>query len=194
MRWIALCAAVLLALSQVATAEPITDLLPPGAKVVVQQEADLTGDGVPDVIVGYTLPRAGLPPTEGRSAVLERQTTGGLRRVDLPGIWPGHYPPRFTIRDMTGDGRPELVRQVAGGGSWETLTIFQRQPDGTYRTLLDDPATYHRIGDTDGDGVPEVWGKKRFCDGARPCLQIFRWVSGQYVATTVPLAPLPVCE
>lgn len=165
-----------------APASPLAAVLPPKAQVVVTQEAELTGDRTPELIVAYTLPRDGLPPTEGRAAVLERTAGGGYRRFDLPGAWGGHYLPSFTVRDLTGDGRPELVLQVAGGGAWEMLSVIRRAPGGGYTALLTDPAGRHAIWDADGDGLPEVLGNSKLGSPAHRRTESFRWLGDRYLA------------
>ncbi|HYF92776.1 MAG TPA: hypothetical protein VD969_11085 [Symbiobacteriaceae bacterium] len=189
-RTLSACVVFLLLLSAFgsagAAAPPdIRHLLPAGATVVVTVELDLTGDGRPELLVGYTLPREGLPPTLGRAAVLERDSAGGLLRFDLAGTWPGHYPPRFTATDMTGDGRPELVERAGGGGAWGTLRVFRRAAEA-YEMLLEDHAQDHVLWDADGDGRLEVIARKRTRYQEDQLLQRFVWRDGRFVAWHAP--------
>ncbi len=182
-----LAAALLLLLASTgAAATPdLKRLLPPGAEVVVTQEADLTGDGRPELILGYMLPRQGLPPTLGRAAVFEGDRAGTLRRIDLAGSWPGHYPPKFTVIDLTGDGRPELVEQVGGGVAWGTLRVFRRATE-SYELLLEDAAMAHVLWDADGDGRPDVIARKRIRSQQDQALQRFLWRDGRFIAWHAP--------
>lgn len=105
------------------------------------------------------------------------------READLTGSWGGHYIPRFRVQDLTGDGRPELVREVAGGGAWQMLSVFQRMPEGGYRALLHDPGRSHLIWDANGDGLPEVLSRDRvFPDGFQRATESYRWLGDRYIA------------
>jgi hypothetical protein len=163
-------------------AAEIAAALPKDATVVVTEQADLTGDGLPELLVGYTLPRSGLPPTEGHTAVLERSSAGGYVRYDLEGVFPGHYHPRFTVRDLTGDGRPELIRENAGGAAWQSLSVFRRDPRGGYPALLDDPAVLHHLWDANGDGLPEVLRYERTFVPHQLGAGSIRWMGSRFVA------------
>lgn len=155
--------------------------LPSGAKEVTAMEADLNGDGLADRIVGYTLPRQGLPPTEGYAMVLEQNPGGRHRRFDLPGGWGGHYRPEFVVQDLTGDGRPELVIRVAGGAGWHMLFVFRRTPE-EYKLELWDGALLHHLWDADGDGLPEVIGMQRQGAMWNQAARRFIWKDGRFVA------------
>lgn len=179
---------LLVAVSAAAQAVPLPDLqsiLPPGAVVNATMEADLTGDGRSELIIGYALPRSGLPPTEGRAVVLERSATGAYRRFDLPGVWGGHYRPLFRVLDLTGDGRPELVEMVAGDVAWRFLRVFRRTIDG-YEMLLENPAQDHVLWDADGDGRVEVIARYRRGLQVDQALQRFRWLNNRFIAWHAP--------
>lgn len=177
---------LLLALGAIPTIGPdLQSFLPPNATVNVQTKLDLTGDGRPELIIGYTLPRGGLPPTEGHAIVLERTRKGRYRKFDLPGSWPGHYPPRFQAVDLTGDGRPELVEQVAGGGAWEMMRVFRWTEKGP-EMLLEDPAVYHLLWDVERKGRPEIIARKRWRNSNDQYLQRIIWRDGRFVAWHAP--------
>lgn len=162
------------------TGPDIQSFLPQGATINVQTRLDLTGDGRPELVIGYTLPTGKLPPTEGHALILEPGPSGRYRRFDLPGIWPGHYPPHFQAIDLTGDGRPELVEMVAGGGAWEMLRVFRRTPSG-YEMLLEDPAVYHQLWDVEQKGRPEIIARKRWRNSNDQYLQRIVWRDGRFV-------------
>lgn len=179
---------LLLSLALVARPAARPDLrasLPPKATINVQTKLDLTGDGRPELIIGYTLPTGRIPPTEGHAIVLEQGPRGTYRRFDLPGVWPGHYPPHFRAVDLTGDGRPELVEDVAGGGAWEMMRVFLRTAT-TYEMLLEDPAVSHLLWDVEQKGRPEIIARKRWGNINDQYLQRFIWRDGRFVAWHAP--------
>lgn len=159
--------------------------LPPDATVTLVEEADLTGDGRSELIVGYTVPRQGRPSTLGQVAVLERMRNGDYRRFDLAAAWPGHYPPQFTVIDVTGDRRPELVIRAAAGGAVGWLGVYRRG-DGRYERLLHTVGLENLLWDADADGTPDIIGRQRTGSQADQALQRFRWLGGRFVSWHAP--------
>lgn len=96
-----------------------------------------------------------------------------------------HYVPTFRAVDLTGDGNPELVQEVAGGGAWGYLRVYRRAPD-RYEMLLEEAGQTHTLWDADGDGLPDAISHYRTGSQADQALQRFRWIEGRFVAWYAP--------
>ncbi|MCC6231560.1 MAG: VCBS repeat-containing protein, partial [Verrucomicrobiales bacterium] len=113
--------------------------------------ADLNGDQRPDLVVaqfGNYLGRLAwfetLPDAQHREHSL----------VEVPGAL------KVVVRDLTGDGRPDVLAQMAQGR--EGLFLHENQGQGTFlaRTLVEFPPAYGSTGfelaDFDGDGRDDL--------------------------------------
>lgn len=126
----------------------VIDAAPPGGGHDVTLLTDLTGNGLPDLIIGGK---------HGESALFWYENPG----------WTRHHlgeasslEPCGALLDLTGNGRPDLIVGQGQGGRelyWFECPADPRQP--WPRHLLEDRfEQYHDqvVGDLDGDGQPEL--------------------------------------
>ncbi len=112
--------------------------------------ADLSGDGVDDVVVSE------FGNLMGRLAWYERLPNGARRHVLA--AQPGTV--ATIVRDQDGDGRLDVLALTAQGD--EGVSLFRRAPDGgfTRERLLRFPPTYGstamQLADVDGDGRDDI--------------------------------------
>lgn len=111
--------------------------------------ADITGDGVPEILIG--------------NQIANRMEVYDAARQPLPG-WPqpvgGSIRAAATVADITGDGTPEVLVGAADGKlyAWDAAGHalagwpVQLGVDSTIYRVLAAPA----VGDLDGDGTPEI--------------------------------------
>ena len=112
--------------------------------------ADLSGDGVDDVVVSE------FGNLTGRLAWYERRPAGAQRHVlaEQPGTV------ATVVRDVDGDGRADVLALTAQGD--EGVSLFRRTPDGGFarERLLRFPASYGstsmQLADVDGDGRDDI--------------------------------------
>lgn len=131
-------------------ADRTTGLLDPGTPVL----ADLSGDGIPDLIV----------PNGGGNNVLVYPglPTGGFGPAmnDGNGFFTGTNPVSVAVADVNGDGRPDLI--VANEGS-NTVSILLNEPVGNGFTFVPGPRlkvgagpVAVLYGDFNGNGIPDI--------------------------------------
>jgi hypothetical protein len=112
--------------------------------------ADLSGDGVEDVVVSE------FGNLTGRLAWYERLPAGARRHVLAP--QPGTI--TTIVRDVDGDGRADVLALMAQGD--EGVSLFRRAPDGSFarERLLRFPPSYGstsmQLADVDGDGRDDI--------------------------------------
>ena len=149
-----LCAASMLHATPLLRAGFTTHRIPPGLSVYDAVRADLDGDGRADLIT------PGLAALQGADGAF-----GTPFEIMLPTQW-NIVSPIF-VRDVTGDGRADLVARVRGNGV--SLAVAQGRGDGTFEPLSESPFS-EEIGDigsmdANGDGsldlvvttLVEVW-------------------------------------
>ncbi len=128
---------------------------------------DLTGDGVPDLVVGTG------PGDPSTVVILDGATGAELLRIDpFDGFKGGVF---VATGDITGDGRPEVVITPDEGGGPRVMVL-----DGTNFTKtadffgIDDPnfrgGARAAVGDMDGDGFAELAVSAGFGGGPRVSL------------------------
>lgn len=132
----------------------------------IASAGDVTGDGLPDLLVGSY--------DQGRGRVHSLDAADGTTRFDvqLPSGYPAPYPgPRpVPLLDRNDDGRPDFAVGIPGGYACQfnqrcgAVLLF----DGATGTIADyllSPeaipngnfgASVARLGDTDGDGEAEI--------------------------------------
>ncbi len=125
-------------------------LLVPGAPVL----ADLSGNGLPDLIV---------PNTGGNSVLVYPGLPGGgfgPALNDGNGFFTGTNPVAVVVADMNGDGRPDLI--VANEGS-NDVSILLNEPSGNGFTFVQGPRLAAGagpvgllFGDFSGDGIADI--------------------------------------
>ncbi|WP_418286657.1 FG-GAP-like repeat-containing protein [Halorubrum sp. DTA46] len=159
----------------------VIDDSPPSGRLFVCEPTDITGNGVPDLIVGGAGSEA-LPVIGDRSIPLIGRL---FRRLETDLFWyenPGPDAPNGTsewerhsifpksglhilggtIGDVNGNGRADAIVGQAFGGS--DIYWFEQPTDPTQqwtkRLIADDFSKYHDLafGDVDNDGEPEVVG------------------------------------
>jgi hypothetical protein len=117
--------------------------------------ADLSGDGVEDVVVSE------FGNLTGRLAWYERLPgagVGGGSRQHLLAVQPGAL--TTVVRDLDGDGRPDVLALTAQGD--EGVSLFHGGPGGTFtrERLLRFPPSYGstsmELVDVNGDGHPDI--------------------------------------
>jgi hypothetical protein len=112
--------------------------------------ADLSGDGVDDVVVSE------FGNLTGRLAWYERLPGGAQRHVLA--AQPGTI--TTIVRDVDGDGRADVLALMAQGD--EGVSLFRRAPDGSFarERLLRLPPSYGstsmQLADVDGDGRDDI--------------------------------------
>ena len=126
-----------------------TGLRQPGAVVL----ADLTGDGIPDLIVANS---------GGNDVLVYPGLSDGT--LDVKGVrafFTGTDPVGITVADLTGDGRLDLV--VANEGSNDVSILLNEPTPGGGFTLVPGPrlkAGYGpmatTVADVNGDGIPDI--------------------------------------
>lgn len=95
-------------------------LVPEGGRLVSALETDTDGDGKPDLVVFY------LQRGEGRALVLRRGVESAYPLLPPAGsiLFRERLDPPL-VRDVTGDGKPEIVVEGALQGTAETVHVFQ---------------------------------------------------------------------
>ena len=126
----------------------VIDPDPPGAMHDITLLADLTGNGLPDIIIGGK---------QGPPNLFWYENPGWQRHdmADAPDLEAGG-----AILDITGNGRPDIIAGQQMGGHllfWFECPDDPRQP-WPVRVIEDRFAKYHdqAVGDVDGDGQPEI--------------------------------------
>ena len=149
------------------------DDAPPCGRLGFCQTADLTGNGLPDIIVGG-MGREGVTTVAGKRLVLSRMPLIGdlIRRREYNVFWyenPGWERHDVvqqtdlcvgaTMADIDSDGTPELI---VGENNGTGLYWFDPAPDPrdpwTTHLITDTFTKYHdtAVGDVDGDGDDEL--------------------------------------
>lgn len=135
-------------MSSVNMRHEVLDRDPPGSQHDVLLLEDLTGNGLPDVIVGGK---------RGDSTLFWYENPG-WKRHDIGGM--ENLEPCGLMHDVDGDGRLDLI--VGQGGGGHELCWFRQPPDPRepwQRFVIENRFDkYHdqAIGDVDGDGQPEL--------------------------------------
>jgi large repetitive protein len=134
----------------VVVADRTTGLLVPGTPVI----ADLSGNGLPDLIV---------PNTGGDSVlVYPGLADGGFGPSlnDGNGFFTGTNPVAVVVADVNGDGRPDLI--VANEGS-NDVSILLNEPSANGFTFVQGPLLQAGVGPVGllygnftGDGIPDI--------------------------------------
>ncbi|MEA3400498.1 MAG: VCBS repeat-containing protein [Armatimonadota bacterium] len=127
----------------------LIDSDPPGSHHDITLLHDLTGNGLPDVIIGGK---------EGPPNLFWYENPGWARHeaADAPNLEAGGV-----VVDVNGDGRPDVIAGQQGRDGhllwWFECPADPREP-WPVRVLTDRFAKYHdqAVGDVDGDGEPEV--------------------------------------
>lgn len=132
----------------------VIDADPPGCQHDVTLLTDLTGNGLPDLIIGGKV---------GESPLSWYENPGGRgatswRRHDIGGV--ASLEPCGVLHDVDGDGRLDII--VGQDYAGKSLFWFQQPPDPRQPWLThvieDRFEQYHdqAIGDIDDDGEPEL--------------------------------------
>jgi hypothetical protein len=118
--------------------------------------ADLDQDGLPEIVAGCE---------EAHVFVAERN---GARTFAAPVTIQGGYDPSWVVaRDVTGDGRPDIL--TANNGIFG-VTLCQQSPDGSFfPPILYGTGPYPRqlaIEDLNADGLPDLVAASRYVSGS----------------------------
>ncbi|MBD3176823.1 MAG: VCBS repeat-containing protein [Armatimonadia bacterium] len=126
----------------------VIDADPPGSEHDITLTADLTGNGLPDIIIGGKKGDPSLFWYENPGWTLHAMSA--TPELEAGGV----------VVDINGDGRPDVVAGEQWGGKrlfWFECPEDPRQP-WTRRIIEDRFEKYHDqvVGDADGDGEPEI--------------------------------------
>jgi FG-GAP-like repeat/Bacterial pre-peptidase C-terminal domain len=109
--------------------------------------ADLTGDGVPDIITANA--------ASNTVSVLMGNGNGTFRPAQTYAV--GSRPYSVAVADLTGDGEPDIVANNYGGDS---VSVLLNNGDGTFgkqQTFTTDLSPVQTVvGDVNGDGRPDL--------------------------------------
>lgn len=143
---------------------------------------DVTGDGMPDILVSAPLQDVGGKTDQGQAYLFSGADGSLIRTIDNP------TPQAFAqfgqalamTEDVNGDGRPELVvgapdQDVGGIINVGQVFVFSGA-DGSLLYTLDDPAPQYvagfgfavAAGDVNSDGVPDLLVAAPFQDVLHP--------------------------
>jgi hypothetical protein len=162
-----------------------------GSAVAVPGDVD--GDGVPDLLVGAPLALGGA----GRVVLLSG--ADGAVLLDLPGAAAGQALGTSVdgAGDVDGDGIPDLIAGAPGDSTAASgagaAFLFAGADGSVLRVLLGDAAfdrlgqSVAGLGDTDGDGVPDVAVGAPLNDAAGNKAGLVRVVSGADGSTLLTL-------
>lgn len=100
--------------------------LQPAGDAIVQAEADLDGDGTPELVTALV---GKGPPVTGKGALFVLYRSGEGWRVDRSDEVPG--PALHAVADLTGDGLPEIIWSSTDAGahtSFSTVLVSTWKP------------------------------------------------------------------
>ncbi len=113
---------------------------------------DLNKDGIPETLVFYETPGEAV---QIHGMILEKQKNAWVRKLSFDGE--GTVLETVEIRDVTGDGRPEIIAGYSRGdeGLQKGLVIYSYS-GGPLEELLSLSYTRYVIDDLNGDGKPDI--------------------------------------
>ena len=167
----------------------LSTILPDGTSPLRQASADLDGDGMPEIVLV-----ARLTPLDGSGDERLELLVIDPERSDRPIAWRrevvGERAEPLDLRDINGDGHPEVLSPQSVGASGQTLYVVAWQ--GTAFDLLrpiggrfGGQESYGETGfglvDEDGDGVLEILAAY---GPAASKIDVYRWDGSLYVHET----------
>jgi uncharacterized repeat protein (TIGR01451 family) len=122
---------------------------------------DVTGDGLPDVVLGNSGDYSGLFPYKPNGVLVNNGSTpDSWPYVSIGRVISGEHAYAVAIRDLTGDGRPDIIIGNAGGCQNYVLVNNGGSPDTwsivNLGSVLADNTTSLAVEDLNDDGRPDV--------------------------------------
>ncbi len=113
---------------------------------------DLNGDGVPETLVFYETPGE---TVEIHGLILEKQSGSWVKKLTFDGA--GTVLESVEIRDLTGDGIPEIICGYSRGeeGLQKGLVVYSYS-GASLEEMLTLPYTKYVIDDLNGDGIDDI--------------------------------------